>query len=278
MSDIRGGAQSAAHLLPVDGHVHFYQPERVPSTLDAALRNFLCVAPPLSGCAGALLLTQASHEQVFEALRASPGRYGRWLIAPVQAEEQTLVASCDAHWIALVAGSQVRCDNGLEVAAIGTSRRFPDGLPLQDAIEAVSASGAWLVLPWGFGKWAGARGRQILGVLESGRSGQFAVGDNGSRMRLLRQPALIRHAGKAGHLVLPGTDPFPCGTDYRRVGSFGFLLDVRMDTARPWHCLEQALNTLEAAPTPYGHAVSVATFLRNQIGIRLFNRRIRRTA
>ena len=67
---------------PVDAHVHFHRAELVPLTLDAAAENFGRVTPPKKGLLGALLLTQASGERVFEQIKVN-GLIGDWQTEPV---------------------------------------------------------------------------------------------------------------------------------------------------------------------------------------------------
>jgi hypothetical protein len=103
------------------------------------------------------------------------------------------------------------------------------------------------------------------------------VCDNGSRLALLGQPALVREAGRSGFKILPGTDPFPFGDDYRRVGAFGFLaMEPRM--ARPWGNISAWLAARDESPPAYGRALGPVRFLVNNIGIQVCNRRKRARA
>lgn len=265
-----------APAWPVDGHVHFHSLDAVAPTLGAAARNFRQVSRRPRGTLGALLLTQASTERVFEALSTMSNPDG-WTFAVVQGEPETLLAHRGADAIAIVCGRQVRAADGLEVLALGTLREFPDGLPFGEALEAVSASGALTVIPWGFGKWFGERGRRVEQALEkTGREAVF-VGDNGSRLAWAGQPALVRSAQERGFRVLPGTDPFPFARGYRRVGRFGFLTDVDPAEPRPWQALRAWLVNRRTSPPAYGQATGPVTFVFNQVGIQVYNR-VRRRA
>src|SRR5688500_14328849 len=75
---------------PVDGHVHFHETELVAPTLDAAAANFRAVSGRSEGLLGAILLTQAAGEHVFEALQASP-RVDGWTLAPARDEPETQI-------------------------------------------------------------------------------------------------------------------------------------------------------------------------------------------
>ena len=174
--------------------------------------------------------------------------------------------------VAIVCGRQLRAAEGLEVLALGTQEEFPDGLPLAEAVVRVQRSGALAVLPWGFGKWLGGRGRRIESVLESNGPGRLFVGDNGSRLGWLGVPRRLRAAERRGFRVLPGSDPFPFGRDYRRIGSFGFLAGIEPDEAAPWRVLRQWILRQPASPPAFGTGSGPVWFLRNQLGIQVRKR------
>ncbi len=253
---------------PVDGHVHFHTLERVAPTLDAAAANFRAHSRNSDRPLGAVLLTQTSNERVFEALLTSATVPG-WSFVPAQEEPGTLIARKGAATVIVVCGRQVRCDDGLEVLALGTCREFSDGSTLGEAVDAVQRSGALTVLPWGFGKWLGARGRRVAAMLEFRGADELFLGDNGGRAALMGVPGLIRASTQKGFRVLPGTDPLPVAGDFRRVGQFGFLADVEVPEEAPWQVLRRWLIARRASPEPYGRACGPVRFAVNQVALRL---------
>lgn len=261
---------------PVDAHVHFHRAELVPLTLDAAAENFGRVTPPKKGLLGALLLTQASGERVFEQIKVN-GSIGDWRTEPVPQEPESLVARREDVKIAIVCGRQVRAKGGLEVLGLGTCQYFPDGASVAETVAAVHGSGALTILPWGFGKWLGSRGRVVRDTLQSVGPRIVSLGDNGSRLAVLRAPALIRQSELDGFRVLPGTDPFPFAKDYRRVGGFGFLAGVTIDESAPWAALRSWLEGLRQSPPGFGEASGPIRFVINQVGIQFYNRFFRDT-
>ena len=226
---------------------------------------------------GALLLTQASGERVFEQIKVN-GLSGDWQTEPVHQEPESLVARRGDTKIAIVCGRQVRAEGGLEVVGLGTCQEFSDGASVAETVAAVHASGALAVLPWGFGKWLGNRGRVVRDTLHSVGPRAVSVGDNGSRLAALGAPALIRESELEGFRVLPGTDPFPFANDYRRVGGFGFLAGVTIDESAPWTSLRAWLAGLTQSPASFGEASGPVRFLINQIGIQFYNRFFRETS
>ena len=257
---------------PVDAHVHFHSLERVPSTLDAAAHNFHGAGARQEGLLGALLLTEAAGEAVFEALKGSVPEVGGWRFTQAPCEEQSLIARREKEAIAIICGRQVRAADGLEVLALGTCEQFPEGLPFSQAVETVRQSGALAAIPWGFGKWTGARAQRVRAMLASTDPADLFLGDNGGRVESMGAPSIIEDAERRGFRVLPGTDPFPFSTDQRRVGGFGLLADVQPTEEAPWGTLRAWLAGLDASPERYGRAIGPVRFALNQLGIQVYNR------
>lgn len=257
--------------IPVDAHVHFHRRHFVEPTLDAAAMNFSRLAPRANPILGMLLLAESARERVFEQLASSKAP-GRWSFRAVPQEPQSVIACHEHREIVIVCGRQIRCTNGLEVLALGTTARYPEGRDPVETIAQVRRDGAVAVFPWGFGKWLG-RARGIVSDLFSGSPPQgFFAGDNGGRLQMLGIPARLRAASQNGFRVLPGTDPFPFGGDYRRVGSFGFLADFAPVPLRPWRSLRSWLVDKGGAPEPYGQALGIVRFAFNQSWIQVRNR------
>ncbi len=260
----------------MDAHVHFHRVEAVAATLDAAATNFRRAVRSQQALAGYLLLTQGARERVFEELQSCRSA-GGWQLAPAPDEQETLLARRGGMCLAIVCGRQIRADDGLEVAALGTCRAFPDGRPFAESLDAVLSAGVLAAIPWGFGKWTGTRGRRVARVVDGAAAHAF-LGDSGSRTWLLGEPALIRRGRTAGALVLAGSDPFPFGSDHRRVGAFGFLADMEPDLTMPWRSLRTWLSGLRDSPRLYGRPSGPVRFLINQLGVRVYNRRVGSTS
>jgi len=249
----------------------------VEPTLEAAAMNFVGLAPRANPIAGMLLLAESARERVFERLDASRA-FGQWSIRLVPEEPQTVIASREDREIVIVCGRQIRCANGLEILALGTTAQYPEGCRPMETIARVRSDGATPVFPWGFGKWVGRARGVVSDLFSASPPHEFFAGDNGGRLRLLGVPKQLKAASRNGFLVLPGTDPFPFLNDYRRVGSFGFFADFAPDLAHPWRSLQSWLESKSGCPEPYGHALGVFRFAFNQSWIQLHNRVLRRGA
>jgi hypothetical protein len=102
------------------------------------------------------------------------------------------------------------------------------------------------------------------------------LGDNGGRLRAWRRPKLLDEAERHDVGVLAGTDPFPFGGDYRRVGSYGCLLEVTIDPSQPWQSIAAGLRAIDGSPVPYGRSVGWFRFGVNQTWIQAHMRLRRR--
>lgn len=258
-------------MIAVDAHVHFHEDRLIPSTLDAAAVNFSSIELPTRPSHGMLLLAESPVEHSFDALSNSD-RAGAWKLLSPPGESESIIATNGAFRIAIICGQQVRCVHGIEVLTLGSRRRYPEGCHPDDVVNQAISDGALPVVPWGFGKWIGRSGRIVKALFDNRRNRSLFAGDNGGRLAMFGVPPLVKRLQRDGVGVLPGSDPFPFGGDYRRVGSFGFLADVPFHVDRPWSVLRSWLLTGSTEPIPYGRAVGPVRFLRNQTGIQIRNR------
>ena len=174
--------------------------------------------------------------------------------------------------MAVICGRQVRANDGLEVAALGTRQSFADGQSFAESLAAVVGSGAIAAIPWGFGKWTGRRGKLVETMMTAAHGRCVFLGDSRSRTQLFGEPLLIRRGRSRGLRVLAGTDPFPFAADHRRVGSFGFLANIDPDPDGPWRALRSWLENSQNLPGVYGRPSGLGRFLVNQLGMQITHR------
>lgn len=266
-----GYTGTGAPQVPVDAHVHFHRLALVGPTLDAAAGNFAACTTDGTPLTGILLLAQSARERVFEQI-ADAAVVDGWRISTPPSEAQTAMAESGGRRIAVVCGRQIRCELGLEVLALGTTASWPDGQPLVATLERVRADGALAVVPWGLGKWTGEAGRVMRQTLQQGSPDTLFAGDNGGRLQGLGLPGLLREAAARGYRILPGTDPFPFGADYRRVGAFGFRAAIDPRSPAPWTALRDWLGREAGRPEPYGRGLNPLRFVFNQGWIQVVKR------
>lgn len=268
--------QNNGHRLFVDAHVHIYDVYDLDALFDAAMRNFARAAEA-AGLAKAprdhmLLLTETVNDHAFDALASGERVPRRWKISSTNEPAVLRVSLADASlWI--VAGRQIATREDLEVLALGTTRRFADKEPIKVSLAESDESAALTALPWGFGKWWGARGGIIKGLINSTRTRPLYIGDNGGRLSMSGRPSLFAVGERAGLKVLPGTDPLPFAGQEQRVGSFGMILEDWQPDEPPLAQLVKRLAGKGAAPRDFGHLTGVTDFVKLQIAMQLRKRR-----
>lgn len=264
----------------IDAHVHVHPGFASDAFLDATLNNFRRAAAQLGrpeGFLGCLLLAEMSEMRRMPGwvrrARDRRGAEGMWSFEPT-GEPESLVARRQSgkregrERLLVIAGRQIVTREGIEVLALAGDAGVLDGLPFGETLQRVRASGALPVLPWGFGKWWGRRGKLVSGALARSGSSLLFLGDNAGRPASGSEPSLFRQAQDCGVAVLPGSDPLPLSWHSRRAGSYGFVLEGELDADHPAWDLRRRLRELKTSPRTFGHRVTLPGFLRDQAALR----------
>lgn len=259
--------------LLVDGHVHLYPAVDPARLLDAAAANFGRVGAAHGAVAplGVLMLTESGSLQRFAELRRQGAHeLGDWSLRPVEGEELGIFASNGRQRLLMVAGRQVVTAEGLEVLLLATQAHPRDGLPLEEVLRIAQQADAIAVLPWGAGKWLGARGRLVGACADRVRAGQLLLGDNGGRPALWPEPAALREARRAGRVVLSGSDPLPIAGDEQRVGTFGVAFaGTSLDEQAPVAALKRLIRSSSAGSVmAFGESLGIGAFVGAQRALR----------
>jgi SAM-dependent methyltransferase len=267
--------QAASAIAPatllVDAHVHIHEPAALERLLDAAAANFSDAREQLPAdgeVLGCLMLTESAGVDCFAALADGRLGAGAWQITPTAEPVAVVAVRPGTLPVLLIAGRQIVSAERIEVLALGTRRQIQDGQPLAATIDAARADGALAVLPWGFGKWWGTRGRMVDAYLKTATADTIFLGDNGARPIGAPAPAQFARAAARSMLVLPGSDPLPLAGEIERIGRYGCILRLRLDHARPMRALKAHLEGLERQPAAFGRRQSPGHFLAAQLALR----------
>lgn len=259
----------------IDSHVHLHPSFDIGATLDQALLNLEQGAQQagVERWTGALLLTEAGDADRFRELRAGrtlQGYSDRWALELGADGTSVLARSGSGPSITIIAGRQLRVEHRLEVLALCTSARIPEGQSLTTTLSRIREAGGAPVVPWGFGKWWGSRGRLLEGVIRSASPASFLLGDSGQRPKGFQRPPLLAFAERHGIGTIAGTDPFPSHSQHRLVGRYGSILTIpNLDLDNPAPSIRDHLLTLTDIPPLFGRRESLAGAVRNQIHLRL---------
>lgn len=276
-----------SNLIIADAHVHIHPCFNLDDLLDGAMNNFSLRAKKgvnLDKCQFVLLLTETSTDdffhQLFNRAKNSTNLHQHeqnWQIYLTQEDCSVSARNTDGREIYIIAGSQIVAAENLEVLALGTAENIPDGQPLAMVVETVIDRGGIPVIPWGFGKWLGKRGKILRNFLNKNDSSKLFLGDNSARPIFWFQPTFFQEAKKLGLRILPGTDPLPFPSETSRAGSFGFTLEGSLNPQKPAESLKQLLRQSSTQPQAYGSLENPWRFIRNQIAMQLVKRQ-RKTA
>lgn len=265
-------------MLLVDAHVHMHECFSAAGLFDAAAANFAKAARALRAerFDGVLCLVESASEHFVADVRRQRmgrvwrGQHGYWELES-GAEPESLVLRRGHSRLTVIAGRQLVTSERLEVLALATTAPLRDGDSIDATLNAVQAVGAAAVLPWGVGKWLGARGAVVDRVLADPRWNRVSLGDNGNRLRYGPDPERFAAARRAGRPVLPGSDPLPLPGEEARVGAYGFAVDVDLDPLSPAAGLLALLRS-GASFTAFGRREGFGRFVGNQIALRLGSR------
>ncbi|MEM6457955.1 MAG: hypothetical protein AAF710_01030 [Planctomycetota bacterium] len=245
-----------------DTHVHLHPRFEAGAWLDAASANLAAAGARPGG--GVLCLAEGAGVHAFRGLRergaAGAWRFEAWGEHGLRAERE----GCDA--VGVIAGRQVRCGDGLEVLGLGRDFELGDGGGLEETVDAVRAAGALAVVPFGVGKWRGARGRAVRNLIDRGPA-DLALADNAGRVGF-GEPALLARARAAGRTVLAGSDPLDLEGAERHAGRWGVVVDTPGGSAG----CEAVLAALGAAgpnAATFGRRLPLVAAVTQQARLRL---------
>jgi hypothetical protein len=267
-------------MILIDTHVHIYECFDLYKFFAAAYENFRSRARIFGNAdnfTGILLLAETSRDDWFRHLsdyadgQSLPGMTtaGSWKFHRLNEPESLCAKSGANSEIILVAGRQVVTAEGLELLALQTTASFKDGLPIGDLIEAVIQEGALPVIPWGFGKWFGRRGKILRNLIQTAGPADFFLGDNSGRPCFWPRPVFFKLGQKRGMRILPGSDPLPLANEYQRVGRFGLMIPEELSRETPSKGLRQIMSRPDTDLSPFGNLEQPLRFLQNQILLRI---------
>ena len=265
-------------MILADAHVHIYDCFDLEKFLDAAYSNFQTQANRLGHgdkFTPILLLAEDEKNSWFNRFRKfADGRNvhtyrakQKWKFFPTDERISIVTKAENSKALIIIAGRQVKTVENLEVLALCTTNCFKSGTPIVNLINEVKKNDAIPVIPWGFGKWLGRRGLILKKLLETAKSSDFFLGENGGRLKLSPRPFHFKIAERRSVRILPGTDPLPIKSELLRVGSFGFCLYESCSHNNPAKDFKKILQDHSTEFVPYGQLKNFSSFLKHQFSL-----------
>jgi hypothetical protein len=262
-------------MLLIDAHVHIYDCFDLEVFFNSAYRNFQSEAERLGAgndFAGILLLAETSRDQWFDHLTDYAAgkelphskKTGKWSFRNTVDDGCLEARDCHGQRLYVMAGRQIVTAENLEVLALLTVKHFEDGFPLEQVLGTVRESGALPVIPWGFGKWTGKRGRILKDKIGQADCNEFFLGDNSGRAAGIPRPSHFVLGLARGIRLLGGTDPLPLSSQEEICGSFGVAVPRDLDKDSPRESTRKALQSQDTEVKPYGKRIAMVPFLVNQ--------------
>ncbi len=152
----------------------------------------------------------------------------------------------------LIPGRQVVAEERIEILALATTIKIPDGLSAEDIISKTLDSGGIPVVAWAPGKWFGARGTVVRDLLKHFNPARLLIGDSSLRPTTWAEPLIIRQARKNGYRIIAGSDPLPFAGEENIAGTYCSVFETVFGLSSP---LASARNMLWNAHeiTTVGH-------------------------
>ena len=271
-------------MIYIDAHVHLHDCFHLISFFDHIEKNIqsLLKYPIESGrISGCLFLTEPSNANYFERIRNNdlaltrrgPNEPAGWRVLDTSESVSMLISNEVGFRILLIAGQQLQTAEGLEVLAVAPNYRVSEGKPLEQMISEVIEADGLAIIPWGFGKWMGRRGKVLRGILERSNPAEFFLGDNGGRPKFLPEPYLFRLAKQKSIRILPGSDPLPFPNEVNRAGSFGLLFKGEINRQKPAGDLKLKLTNPEHEFETFGQLETAVRFFKHQVLMQLVKRK-----
>ena len=264
-----------SELILCDAHVHYYDCFDLDYFLNCAWDNFYRQAQlsqKQDEFIAVLMLTEAKQDNWFLELKENTCQSNTWSFQETSELESLFAVDKDGHRIVIINGRQIVTSENLEVLALATPDTLDDGKPITDVIEWVKDKGAIAVVPWGFGKWWGNRGRILSKVLESFSRDEVFLGDNSGRPWFLGWPDHFKKANREHRRIFPGSDPLPFSSEAWRPGSCGFYFIGSLEEASPAKSLRDHLSDPKTNIINYMHCERLIPFVKNQVAMQIKKR------
>lgn len=264
--------QRSTIRLAIDSHAHFYPGYDMAQFLSSASKNLGVASRRVDlGLLFVLAINGVDPLKPFVDDNL-PDEWRRLL--PEEPDAIFLKRGEDEHLL-LIAGRQITTSEGLEVLALGTSAPIADHRTIDATVAGIQELDALAVLPWGFGKWLGQRGRHLRRFLDqyhqrsTSRSKDVFLGDIAGRAASIAFRS--ERCRRKTFCWLNGSDTLPLAGAEMGVGRFANYIECPFEFLAGRDSALAAVRRVAQTGQPLGCRDSLFRSFRDQL--RLFCRR-----
>ena len=253
----------------IDAHVHIYDMYDFRHFINAAFNNFRKNSYKISSninYEGVLCLTESKGKSWFNDLPNKLKENGDCKIVNTS-ENNSFICYNNNRKIYIISGKQIVTKENIEVLGLGVRENIIDGKSIDEVISIILSKNGLPVIPWGFGKWFGKRGKIISSIVI--KNNRIYLGDSGNRPSFLPKSKLFSIAGKSNIKNLPGTDPLPFKGQQNRPGSYGFYFEGLLSEEEPFKDLVNKIMISRHTFKTFGRMETPIRFFYYQLLMKL---------
>jgi len=125
-------------------------------------------------------------------------------------------------------GRQIVTKENIEVLSLLAEDKIPERESIYLTIQRILDAGGLPTLCWAPGKWSGARGDFVRGVLRSDIGARIFLGDSAMRCFPIPRPDVF----SSGRPIFAGTDPLPLPGEEKMIGTYCLYAPIEFDNLR----------------------------------------------
>ena len=264
----------------LDAHAHLYPNHDTDRWLQSLVQNVHAIVPHVNTAAA--FITESDNEGSWQRLVENPEH--AWPITRCEDGSAWLTnpdTTAPVTTLLLVRGRQLVTAERLEVLAVmgdleAIDAADPGSMELSELIQCVDQHGGLAIVPWGFGKWSGSRGKRVQAWLDTRTRahGNGWLADSGGRPSWLSSKFISQWFDHE-FVDIAGSDPLRLNGHETNVARCGIEVQIDIDlysNAHPGQALIGFITKLNNRSVHYrflARRPGVFQFVRDQVALRI---------
>lgn len=256
------------NLILIDTHSHFHNKFEADIFFNCAWNNFARVfmdkgsdKNPGNGVFILLLLFQ-SGVNISKRLTEILINSHEWQIQGETGDSFFKLESNQGKVLFIAGGYQLISREKIELLQLFPVEFASENIPAAEMADSLIKNDQIVIIPWGFGKWTGKRGKIVKKIFENK---QVLAADTLNRGTLWPYPKLLKFAQARNHNILIGTDPLPLKSEVHKTGLSGIYLFDEFDFENPAAYLKKIFKKKPPVYKIYSKNISMFRFIFVQV-------------